>query len=195
MPDTQIFKSRLEIFHDCRGRQSCKIFVRTTICKHQHWPVLGSGPRLDMCKFGLSLSNVWRTKYSPNQNSYTRRCPDKKVIFFLSTPDIMVVWEGPDNHKSLILSEKWGKVSPWLLMIFLRLPSKGGEVPLPNWFEYMNKTCSRLMNSPYSYIDQHPCDEILYLTIKKKRCKSPFKHSMMLLQPRAGRCKNSIWLL
>ena len=146
-----------------------------------------------MCKFGLSLSNVWRTKYSPNQNSYTRRCPDKKVIFFLSTPDIMVVWEGPDNHKSLILSEKWGKVSPWLLMIFLRLPSKGGEVPLPDWFEYMNKTCSRLMNSPYSYIDQHPCDEILYLTIKKKRCKSPFKHSMMLLQPRGRRCKNSIF--
>ena len=25
------------------------------------------------------------------------------------------------------------------------------------------------MNSPYSYIDQHPCDEILYLTIIKKK--------------------------
>ena len=25
------------------------------------------------------------------------------------------------------------------------------------------------MNSPYSYIDQHPCNEILYLTIIQKK--------------------------
>ena len=33
----------------------------------------------------------------------------KKVIFFLSTPDIMVVWEGPDNHNPIYCPKRGGR--------------------------------------------------------------------------------------